>query len=276
MANKFSTGLAIGINGNKGLKELMSDFIIHYYGGTPATTTQALRDAGYSDADAVVTSNPLATFTKGGATLTGTASTRQEAQVVVTAGSTNDTAIFTFSTPSKTLTYTQTAADTTADLLVTSIVAALNADTTINKVVEAIAVVGAAVTESIVLLRAIYPGEPFVVVVTQTGTLSVTTTDVTANVRINSLHFDAPDAYGDIWNEAAYTWLATGLIADTATWFRVVKPDDDGTLSHTAPRIQGGISTAGAEINLQPSTAIVVDQPLSITSYKVNVKKSVA
>jgi len=276
MANKFSTGLAIGINGNKGLKELMSDFVIKYYGGTPPTVSQALRDEGYSDADALATGNPLATFTKGGLTLTGTASTRQEAQVVVVRGATSDTAIFTFSTPAKTLTYTQTDADSTNDLLVTSIVAALNADTTINKVVEAIAVVGGAVTESIVLLRAIYPGEPFVVVVTKTGTITVTTTDVTANVRINSLHFDAPDAYGDVSNEAAYTWLATGAIADIATYFRVVKPNDTGVLSHTEPRIQGNIATAGAEINLQPSTSIVVGQPLSITSYKVSVKKSVA
>lgn len=275
MANKISTGLAIALNGKQGLKEVFSDFLIKYYSGTPPTISTALKNAGYSDADAAATGTLLATFTKDGATLVGTASTRQEAHVVVTRGSTNDTVVLTFTTPAKVLTYTQTAADTTDDLLATSIAAAVNADSTLNVAVEAIAIVGASVTESIVYVRALYPGEPFVMDASATGGAGATRTAITANARINSLHFDAPDTYGDVSKEAAYDWEAVGVAAGTATYFRVVKPDDDGTLSYTAPRIQGNIATSGGEINLQPSTAIVVDQPLAITSYTVNVKKTV-
>ena len=266
MANKFSSAFEMAVNADKGVKEVFSDFLIKVYDGTPPAT-----------ADAAKSGNLLAQFTKGGATLTGTASTRQEAQVVVVRGSTGDTAIFTFSTPSVVVTYAQVAGDSTDDLLVTSICAAINADTTANKVVEAIAVVGAAVTEAIVLLRARYPGEPFVVVVTKTGTLAVTTTDITANARINTLHFDNPNADGDLVNEAAYTWNATGLVAGTATYFRVVQPTDTGVaVTITEPRIQGNIATAGAEINLQPSAQIVVGQPLTISEYKVSISRTVA
>jgi hypothetical protein len=127
-----------------------------------------------------------------------------------------------------------------------------------------------------VYIKALFPGEPFALTVGATGGCSAALTAGTSNVRINSLHFDYPNTYGDVVNETAYTWLATGLVADTATYFRVVRPEDDGTLSFTAPRIQGNIATAGAEINLQPSCQIVVGQPLSITSYTVNIKKSVA
>lgn len=276
--DKFSTGLAIDLNSGKGLKEALPDFIIEYRAGTPPTVSAALLAAGYSDADAAVTGDLLATFTKGGATLTGTASTRQTAYVVVTNGSTNDTITLTFTTPSKTLVYTQVAGDTTDDIIAASVAAAVNADTTLNKVVRAIAIGGAAVTESVVYLEALFPGEPFVLTVGATGGCSAVLTAGTANNRINSLHFDYPDAYGDCYNEAAYTWLATGLPATptVATYFRVIAPDDDGTLSHTAKRIQGNLSTAGASINIQPSTTIVSGQPLSITEYIVNIAKSVS
>ena len=276
MANKISTGLTIALNSNKGLKEAMNDFVIQYRSGTPPTVSAALLAAGYSDADAAVTGNLLATFTKGGAALVGTASTRQDAYVVVTNGSENDTITLTFTTPLTTLVYTQVAGDSTDDIITASLVAAINADTTINKVVTAYPILGTAITENAIYLQANFPGEPFALTVGATGGCSAVLTAGTSNARINSLHFDYPDAYGDVSNEAAYTWLATGLVADTATYFRVITPDDDGTLSYTAKRIQGNISTSGAEINLQPSTAIVVDQPLSITDYTVSIKKTVA
>jgi hypothetical protein len=276
MANQFSTGLAIGLNGSKGLKELMDDFVIKYYGGTPPTISAGDITLGYSHADAAATGNLLATFTKGGATLTGTASTRQDAYVVVTNGSTNDTVTLTFTVPSKTLVYTQVAGDSSDDIFTTSLATAINADSTLNKVVRAHPLIGASITENIVYLEAIFPGEPFALTVGATGDCSAVLTAGVSNARINSLHFDYPNTYGDVSNEAAYTWNATGLVADTATYFRVVKPTDDGTLSHSQERIQGNIATAGAEINLQPSAQIVVGQPLSITSYKVSVKKSVA
>ena len=275
MADKISTRVAIGLASGKGIKDIFDDFIINMYSGTPPTTTQALRDAGYSDADAAVTGTLLATFTKAGATLTGTSSTKQDAYIVVTNGSTNDTATLTFTVPSKTLVYTQAAGDTTDDIFTASLVAAINADTTLNKVVTAYPILGAAITENAVYLQAKFPGEPFALTVGATGGCSAVLTAGTSNVRINTLHFDYPDAYGDCNQEAAYTWLATGLAADTARYFRLVKPTDTGVLSHTEERLQGDIATSGAEINLQPSASIVVGQPLSITGYKVNIAKSV-
>jgi hypothetical protein len=264
--NRFSSGFEASLNANKGVKKIFPDFLIKYYDGTPPST-----------ADAAATGNCLAIFTKGGATLTGTASTLQEANVTVAKGSTNDIGTFVFGTPSKTLAYTQTAGDTTNDILCTSLAAAINADTTLNKVVEAIAVIGAGVTESVLYIRALYEGEPFVLTsATGSGGMTLTANAITANSRINSLHFDSPDANGDLTKEDAYTWLATGLVEGYATYFRIVKPADDGTLSTTQERIQGGISTTGAEINLQPSTLIVIGQPLSISEYTLSVSLAVA
>jgi hypothetical protein len=271
-----STGLTIAMGGDKGLKGEMTDFILEFRDGTMPTISTANLALGYSHADAAVTGNILASFTKGGATLTGTASTRQEANVTISRGSTNDTGTFVFATPAKTLVYTQVAGDSTSDILATSIATAINADTTLNKVVEAIAIIGAGVTESVLYLRAIYPGEPFVLTsATGSGGMTLTANAITANVRINTLHFDYPDAYGDVPQETAYTWLATGLVRGVATYLRIIEPGDDGTQSFTAKRIQGDISTAGAFLNLDPSTQIVVGQPLSITGFKIKFRKSV-
>jgi hypothetical protein len=264
--NRFSSGFEKSVNAHKGVKEIFNDFVIKYYDGTPPTT-----------ADAAATGNLLATFTKGGATLTGTNSTRQEANITVVRGNTNDTCTLTFSTPAKELIYTQTAADTNSDQLATTLATAINADTTINKVVEAIAIIGAGVTEAVCYIRALYPGEPFVLDSSVgSGAITLTQNAITANSRINSLHFDSPNSDGDLVNEAAYTWLATGLVEGSATYFRIVKCDDTAALSTTQERIQGNISTAGAEINLQPSTQIVVGQPLSITLYTLSVNLAVA
>lgn len=270
MAKKYSTGMVMGMASDQGIKEILDDFVIRVYGGVSQAPTTA---------DAAVTGTLLAEFSKDGAAITGTASTRQVDHVVVTRGSTNDTFSFIFTVPSKTLVYTQTAGDTTNDILATSMAAAINADTTLSPVVEAISVIGDAVTESIVYLRAKYRGEPYALTVDKTGGGTIALTSVVANARINSLHLYI-DTNSNASKETAYTWLATGLAGEpsapiSAVYYRAVKLTDTGTLSTTEPRVQGDVSTSGAELNLQPTTAIITGQPLGISTFSLPIKKTV-
>jgi len=89
----------------------------------------------------------------------------------------------------------------------------------------------------------------------------------TAAARSNCLYF-APPSSGAM-SKAAETW--SGLIATTgvAGYFRLVEPEDDGTFSTTQRRLQGTVSTSGAELNLS-STSLVAGTTLTIDTFSVS------
>lgn len=66
--------------------------------------------------------------------------------------------------------------------------------------------------------------------------------------------FDAPAA-GVLSKAAAETWSGVNAATGTGTFFRFVAAADDGTLSTSAPRVQGTISAAGTgDMNLATAT----------------------
>ena len=69
---------------------------------------------------------------------------------------------------------------------------------------------------------------------------------------VNGLRFDYPAAAGVLSKPAGDTWKTDSALAGgTAGWFRMREATDAGTtLSTTACRIDGAISTSGAEMNL--------------------------
>jgi hypothetical protein len=79
-----------------------------------------------------------------------------------------------------------------------------------------------------------------------TGTLTVTTVEAAA--RVNSLQLGAPTL--GVYTKSSDIWSGLGLAAGAAGYFRLVTSRDLGTDNTTDLRLQGTVSTSGAELNL--------------------------
>jgi hypothetical protein len=80
------------------------------------------------------------------------------------------------------------------------------------------------------------------------STATITVTQVEAASSVNSLRFGNPAAGALAKN--ADVWSGVGLAAGVAGYFRLVTSQDGGLLSTTDVRIQGTISTSGADLNM--------------------------
>jgi hypothetical protein len=84
----------------------------------------------------------------------------------------------------------------------------------------------------------------------------------------NGLDFDAPSS-GSMGKAAAETWQFVGIAAGTAGWFRFMgNAQDNLSTSTTLPRIDGRISTTGAEMNLS-NLSIVIGATTTIDSFTI-------
>lgn len=94
-----------------------------------------------------------------------------------------------------------------------------------------------------------------------------------AGAFANGLEFGAAAA-GVIAKASGETWSGVGLADGTATHYRFVgnASDADG-VSTTLPRIQGTISTSGADLNMT-STAIVTSETTTISTFTYTLSPS--
>lgn len=86
----------------------------------------------------------------------------------------------------------------------------------------------------------------------------------------NGLEFDAASA-ATLNKAAAETWQFKGLAAGTAGWFRfIANAADSGALdsAETYPRMDGRISTSGAEMNMS-NLSVAVDAISTIDSLSI-------
>jgi len=81
-----------------------------------------------------------------------------------------------------------------------------------------------------------------------TGTISALTSSVVAASLVNTLKFGAPSA--GVEGKNSDIWSGVNVADGTAGYFRMVTTRDTGLLSTSDYRIQGNISTSGAELNL--------------------------
>jgi hypothetical protein len=89
---------------------------------------------------------------------------------------------------------------------------------------------------------------------TSTG-ITVTVTAKQAASRPNTIQFGAPAA--GVISKNADIWSGLGIApGGTAGYFRLVTSQDTGALSTTEVRLQGNISTSGAELNLSNLTIV--------------------
>lgn len=93
-------------------------------------------------------------------------------------------------------------------------------------------------------------------------------------VSLTGLHFEASPVAGAIEKAVAETWSANAAATGTAGYFRIFHADDTPTTSSTAyPRLDGTISTSGADMNLQ-STSITSGAPFVIVGGSITVPAS--
>ena len=99
------------------------------------------------------------------------------------------------------------------------------------------------------------------------GTITITTfTEIEVAARCDALCFGLP-ASGSM-SKSSDTWSGTVDTSGTAGYFRIVRPDDDGTESTTQKRLQGTISTSGSELNMS-NTSLTATQPHTVDDYSL-------
>ena len=99
----------------------------------------------------------------------------------------------------------------------------------------------------------------------ETGTLLMT---LSAGGDGTGLSFDVP-ASGTVSKTAAEVWTTPATdAAGTCKYFRLVATVDAGGLSTSAPRVQGSIGLAGADMNLT-NAAVTLGVPWTLNYFTV-------
>ena len=76
---------------------------------------------------------------------------------------------------------------------------------------------------------------------------------ITLNSTGTGILFDTAAVNGVLAKKPSETWSGAIASTGTAAWYRHVAAADDGTLSTTAPRLQGTVALIGADLNIDPS-----------------------
>lgn len=226
MALKLSTGLRNFLLSGGSMRKAFSDAVLKIYSGSAP-----------SSPDDAATGTLLVNITLSSGTVSsGEKSTAKQSKVVIddaVAGHVNTIVI-----DSVSFSYTN-GADETTTTVAAALAALIEASLTCN--VTAIA------SADTVYLKAKFPGNAYTITVAGDGTPTLTENDV-ANSRSDALQLAAA-ASGAIAKETG-TWSGTCLATGTAGYYRLVRTDDDALATSTAIRLQGTVSTSGADLNM--------------------------
>jgi hypothetical protein len=153
--------------------------------------------------------------------------------------------------------YVATAAESTVELL------AIKVATLLNDLPQVTAVPSHA--NGLLYVQGRYAGVDLLIEEdTSTGALTVTVGTVVAAAPLDTLKLLAPSA--GVITKNTHVWSGVGAIAGTATYFRLVTNSDLGTDNATDVRIQGTVSTSGADLNMS-NTSITVGPTITIDTF---------
>ena len=251
MAEKLSTGLRDFVNGGGSKRAFLQDCIMKIYDGAPP-----------ADADAAVTGNLLVTITQGSDTTYNRDGWGEIVNVLVTSHAPGDTFSFDVTIGAETLvttrTYTNTpdagaAADVAVRLCrlfneVGCFACATGTDGNINVMAPS----------RKALTIALHAGA--------TGSVTITDNKYAPDTTGTCLNF-GPSVSGSM-SKTSDIWSGLVALSGTAGYFRFVQTNDDGTLSTTQRRMQGSISTSGAELNMDNLT-ISAGKTHTVDTYSV-------
>lgn len=231
MALKLSTALRTYLDGGGSLREAFRDALLMIYSaGAGVPTTADLAPTGVLLARITLASGTCAD---------DEVSTAK--QSTVTVGTFAEGHINTIVIAGETFTYTSLAGSS-ATIVAAALTAKINASLTVP--VFSTYLVG------VITVRSKFPGEDYVITVAGTGSPVLTTENAPEQVRVNSLQLIAPVA-GVISKEAA-VWSKPAVATGTAAYFRLVRTTDDldNDTDFTDVRLQGTVSTSGADLNM--------------------------
>lgn len=254
MALRFSTGLRNFLNEAGGVKQALNNGKIYIYSGTQPTT-----------ADDAATGTLLAIVSKSSGALTE--EVQSAGSVALTggaSGSINTLTVNSISILAATVPFNTSLAQTAIDLA-----------TAINNNPKNLLFVAEAVSATVNIKAK--PGlgatpNGWVVASTAT-TITKTDSNMAGGVDpVNGLTFgDA--ASGTLVKNPAETWTGVGLAAGTAGWFRFEGSIADSEAADTAgaySRLDGNISTSGANLNMS-STTIAVGATQTISTFNLTI-----
>lgn len=237
MAVKLSTGLVNWLAGGSSLRRAFDDCELEIWSGTPPTT-----------ADLANTGTLLCTVTEGSGSTYLRQGWGEINTVTITTFVTGQTWLFDVTIGSETLVTTGTFTNT-PDAGSVAMVAVK-----VAKLFEAIGCSACATGTTGVIYVMAPSGKSLLIALNGTATGGATIVDavLAADTDGECLHF-GPPAVGIISKDSA-VWSGVNVATGVAGYFRFVLPGDAHDLSTTAIRLQGAVSTSGAEMNLSNTT----------------------
>lgn len=251
MALKLSTALRTYLDGGGSLREAFRDALLMIYSvGTGVPTTADLAPTGVNLARITLASGVCAD---------DAVSTAKQSTVTIDDGGAGQ--VNTIVIAGETFTRTSPGGGETTTVVATALVALIDASLTVP--------VHAACQAAVIYIKSKFPGEDYTITVAGTGT-PVLSEDSPAQVRVNSLQLIAPVA-GVISKEAA-VWSKPAIATGTAAYFRLIRTTDDldNDTDYTDVRLQGTVSTSGADLNLS-SINIVSGATQTIDTFTLTV-----
>ena len=91
---------------------------------------------------------------------------------------------------------------------------------------------------------------------------------ITLNSTGAGINFDAAAAGGVLQKAPGEVWSGANVTGGVAAWYRHVAAGDNGALSTTAPRVQGLVGVAGADLNLS-SVSLIAGATQTIDYYSL-------
>jgi hypothetical protein len=237
MALKLSTGLRNFLTGEGTLRKAFEDGILNIYSGTPPT-----------EADDAPTGNLLVKITKSSGAVAANARSTPKLCTVTISGTPDAGDIVKLDLDGTNYYYTVLAEDTTVALVALKVARMLNDSPHVDAIATG--------TTGVIYVQSRIPGVDFTLTEeTSTGITVEVSADIIANVALNTLKLGAPVA--GVISKNADTWSGVALATGTAGYFRLVTSMDLGTDNTTDVRIQGTISTSGANMNMSNINLVI-------------------
>jgi hypothetical protein len=251
MALKLSTGLRNILLEEGSLRKAFEDGILNIYSGAAPTS-----------ADDAATGTLLARITKAsGAVVAGARSQSQIGIITITSHGSGETFVVPVTVDGvgpTNYTFTNTPDAGGVDGVALKVAEMLND-------IPQLSAIAAGTTGVIHVTHRIAGGSFTLGAAGGTGTYTVTSSALAATL-LNTLKLGV-SASGIIAKNAD-TWSGVGLAAGTAGYFRLVTNLDTGVLSTTEHRLQGNISSSGAELNLS-NLNIVVGATQTVDTFQL-------
>jgi hypothetical protein len=230
MALKLSTGLRNFLIGEGCLRKAFEDGILNIYSGTSPT-----------EADDAETGVLLARISKSSGVVAANARSTPKLCTVTISGTPDAGDVVKLDIDGTNYQYTLAAADDSVAKVALKVARMLNDSPHVDAIATG--------STGVIYVQSRIAGVDFTLTEeTSTGITVAVSADIVANIAVDTLKLGVP-VLGVI-SKNADTWSDVALATGTAGYFRLVTSQDLGTDNATDLRIQGTVSTSGADLNM--------------------------